>query len=123
MKNLFYTLCFIFLMASPAFSALSTADINTINLKNDSLYLLDIGDITKDIIVSDENIVKVIPFITLSENGEKVFIETNSDGVCDVLIKTQSNDYKIRFITGKVFQDEKQGLIQIDMPSNLAGKM
>ena len=45
-----------------------------------------------------------------------MFIETNKDGVCDVVLTTDLDAYQIRFISGPKFQDNKVGLTEIDLP-------
>ena len=47
---------------------------------------------------------------------EQLFIDAKENGVCDVIINTEKEEYKIRFVTGPAFQENKESLTEIDIP-------
>ncbi len=96
--------------------ALVNNDINIFNLKSDSMYILDIDSSVKNINISNKDIVNLTPITSVDNEKKQLFIETNKDGVCDVVLTTDLDAYQIRFISGPKFQDNKVGLTEIDLP-------
>lgn len=117
MNKLFLILILFLASASAGFCSLSASDINNINLKEKSMYLLDVNSKTLTISVDDESMLEIFPMTSLSNDGKLVFIKANKSGVCDTVIKTQKEEYKIRFVSGSKFEDSNNSdLIKIDIP-------
>lgn len=117
MKRMILFLLIILLTSQSGICALVKNDINIFNLKSDSMYILDIDSSVKNINISNKDIVNLTPITSINNSNKQLFVETNKDGVCDVIITTDGNAYQIRFISGPIFQEEKIGLTQIDIPS------
>ncbi len=121
MNKLFLVLVLFFTSVSAGFCALSTSDINNINLKEKNMYLLDVNSKALIISVDDESMLEIFPMTSLSDDGKLVFIKANKSGVCDTVIKTQKDEYKIRFVSGQKFDDNNNiDLIKIDIPANMS---
>ena len=116
-KKIIITLLFSCFFASVGFCDLSEEQINLYNLKKDGMYLFNLESNVEKIDVSDSKIVNVTPIVSVESNGRQLFVEANDTGVCDVLIKTQDKEYKLRFIAGNVFEDEKDDLTIVDLPA------
>ena len=116
MNKLLLSLLIILISAQQGFCALSNTDINIMNLKEKSMYLLDLKEKAIKIDVSDKKLLEVMPLTSINNDGKLLFINSNSSGVCDVLITTIKDEYKIRFISGKVFEDISENLIKVDIP-------
>lgn len=116
MKKLVLALLFVFMTANAGMCNLSADKINVYNLKKSNMYLLDINSKALKIDVSDTKILNVTPVTSIESDGKQLFIEANGTGVCDVSIKTQKEEYKVRFVTGNVFEEEKNGLVLVDLP-------
>ncbi len=99
-------------------SSLTNKEINIFNLKENTMYILETGLYVRNIDVSDKEIAEIMPITTISNDKNQLFIEANKPGVCDVVLTTDAGIYRIRFITGPVFQDNKSNLIQLDIPSD-----
>ena len=115
-KKITLVLVLFIAIANVGFCSLKADEINVYNLKKSSMYLLDMDAKVQEIIVSDKEIVDVYPLTTIEGNNKQLFIEANAHGICDVNIKTAKKDYKVRFITGSVFEDAKKNLTKIDIP-------
>lgn len=116
MKKLVLALLFVFMTSNVGMCSLSVDKVNIYNLKKSNMYLLDLGTKAEKIDVSDARILNVTPVTSLEADGEQLFIEANATGVCDVKIKTQNGEYKVRFVTGNVFEEENNGLTLVDLP-------
>lgn len=116
MKKLILALLFVFMTANVGKCNLSPDKINVYNLKKSNMYLLDLSSKAEKIDVSDTTILNVTPVTSLEADGKQLFIEANGTGVCDVRIKTQKEEYKVRFVTGNVFEEENNGLVLVDLP-------
>lgn len=116
MNKFLLSLLIILISAQQGFCALSNTDINIMNLKEKSMYLLDLKEKAIKIDVSDKKLLEVMPLTSINNDGKLLFINSNSSGVCDVLITTIKDEYKIRFISGKVFEDISENLIKVDIP-------
>lgn len=106
--------------ASAGNTTLLTGEINNINLKEKNMYLLDVNSKALTINVDDENMLEIFPMTSLSNDGKLVFVKANKTGVCDAVIKTQKNEYKIRFVSGQKFDDDNKNLIKIDFPTTIS---
>ena len=115
-KKIALVLVLFITIANVGFCAFKTDEIDIYNLKKSNMYLLDMDSKVQEIIVSDKDIVDVYPIATIEGNNNQLFVEANANGVCDVNIKTAKKDYKVRFITGSVFEDAKKNLTKIDIP-------
>ncbi len=91
-------------------------EIYIYNLREKNIYILNLGYRAEKIDISDTNILNITPVTSISSDNEKVIIETLKNGVCDVLINSKNKIYKYRFISGDIFQDEKEELIELDIP-------
>ena len=116
MKRIIILLMLFLLSVQYGICALVNNDINIFNLKSGSMYLLDIDSSVKNINVSNKDIVNLTPITSVGNEKKQLFIETNKDGVCDVILTTNIAAYQIRFISGPKFQDNKVGLTEIDLP-------
>lgn len=116
MKKLILTLLLVFVSANVGMCDLSTDKVNVYNLKKSNMYLLDLSAKAEKIDVSDTRILNVTPVTSLEADGRQLFIEANATGVCDVIIKTQKEEYKVRFVTGNIFEEENNGLTLVDLP-------
>ncbi len=116
MKKTAAFLFMFFMVSQTGNCALTNQDINIYNLKQKNMYMLNMDTAVRNIDVSDKNIINVIPVTSIDNNKKQLFIEANETGVCDVILTTDYDTYKIRFISGSLFQDNKSELIQIDMP-------
>ena len=116
MKKLVLALLLVFMTANVGMCDLSADKINVYNLKKSNMYLLDLSSKAEKIDVSDTKILNVTPVTSLEADGKQLFIEANGTGVCDVKIKTQKDEYKVRFVTGNVFEEEDNGLVLVDLP-------
>ena len=95
----------------------SNENINIYNLKENNTYILNIDYNAEKIEISDGSLIEITPVTTITDGKEhQLIIETTSSGICDVLIKSENQSYKYRFITGKNFQDNKDELIELDLP-------
>jgi Flp pilus assembly secretin CpaC len=115
-KKLVFGLVMLFAFSNAGFAALSTEKINVLNLQKSNIYLLDIDSRVKNIEISDKNIVDVYPVTTVKGDAKHLFVEANENGVCDVKIDTKKKSYKVRFVTGSVFEDKHESLTKIDLP-------
>ncbi len=104
-------------LANIGFCSLKSDEINIYNLKKSNMYLFDLDSRVQEIIVSDKNIVDVYPVSSVESENKQLFVEANANGICDVNIKTAKKNYKVRFISGSVFEDEKKNLTKIDLPA------
>lgn len=120
MKKILFTLLFSSFCANVAICDLVEDKINLYNLKKDGMYLLDLGSKAEKIDVSDSKVLNVIPVISLEADGRQLFIEANDTGVCDVVVKTQNKEYKLRFVAGNVFEEGNSELILVDLPVDLS---
>lgn len=120
MKKLFFIFLLFLATASAGNTALLTGEINNINLKEKNMYLLDVNSKALTINVDDENMLEIFPMTSLSNDGKLVFVKANKTGVCDAVIKTQKNEYKIRFVSGQKFDDDNKNLIKIDFPTTIS---
>ncbi|HIS88108.1 TPA: hypothetical protein IAA87_01605 [Candidatus Avigastranaerophilus faecigallinarum] len=116
MKRIIILLMLFLLSVQYGICSLVNNDINIFNLKSGSMYLLDIDSSVKNINVSNKDIVNLTPITSVGNEKKQLFIETNKDGVCDVILTTNIAAYQIRFISGPKFQDNKVGLTEIDLP-------
>lgn len=116
MKKLILALLFVFMSSNIGMCSLLVDKINVYNLKKNNMYLLNLGSKAEKIDVSDTKVLNIMPVTSLENDGEQLFIEAKTTGVCDVKIKTQNQEYKVRFVTGNVFEDEDNGLILVDLP-------
>ncbi len=98
------------------FASTLSNEINIYNLKSKNMYLLDLETSAEKIEISDKNILNIFPITTIDNNKKQLFIETEKDGVCDVIITSNNQNHKLRFITGPYFQDNKENLTPIDIP-------
>ena len=110
------------LIAFPGLKGLCNSEVTVFNLKINNLYLLDIDGKSEDIQVSNEDIIKIEPLTLISNNSHQLVIDTYNTGICDVGIKTENKNYKIRFIIGSIFDEETDKLTRIDMPSVFNGE-
>ncbi len=111
-------LLWIFILSTAIFSpgyCNNNGDITVYNLKENNTYILNIDYNADKIEISDNNIIDIIPITTLTDSHQ-LFIETNGSGICDVLINSNNKKYQYRFITGKLFQENKDELIELDIP-------
>lgn len=120
MKKLFFIFLLFLATASAGNTTLLTGEINNINLKEKNMYLLDVNSKALTINVDDENMLEIFPMTSLSNDGKLVFVKANKTGVCDAVIKTQKNEYKIRFVSGQKFDDDNKNLIKIDFPTTIS---
>ncbi len=116
MKKLIAALLFLLISAQTGFCSILTDVINIFNLKKDNMYIIDFGDKITGFDISDKKILDIMPVTSLINDKEQLFIDAKENGVCDVIINTETKEYKIRFITGPVFQDNKEILTEIDLP-------
>ena len=117
MKKSILALFLILFFQQLGFCTISSDEINLYNIKEQNLYMLDLLEKAEKIDISDKSIIKITTETSLSNNGKQIFIEALSKGVCDVLITTEKQNYKYRFVSGSTFQDEnKKELILIDTP-------
>lgn len=117
MKKLVLILLFMFFILPVGFCEVSSSDINIYNLKKQNFYMLDLLEKVEKIEVSDDSVLKITKETSLSNDGKQIFVEALSTGVCDVLIQTEKQNYKYRFISGSTFEDEnKKELTLIDIP-------
>ena len=116
MKRIMILLTLFLLFVQYGNCSLVNNDINIFNLKSDSMYILDIDSPVKNINISNKDIVNLTPIASVDNEKKQLFIETNKDGICDVILTTDLEAYQIRFISGPKFQDNKVGLTEIDLP-------
>ena len=116
MKRMILLLLVILLTSQSGICALVKNDINIFNLKTDSMYIMDVDSSVKNINISNKDIVNLTPITSVDNEKKQLFVETNKDGVCDVVLTTDLEAYQIRFISGPKFQDNKVGLTEIDLP-------
>ena len=116
MNKFLLSLLILFISAQSAFCALSNTDINILNLKEKNMYLLDLKEKTIKIDVSDNNLINITPLTSINSDGRLLFVNSNKTGVCDVQITTVKDEYKIRFVSGTVFEDTNENLIKVDIP-------
>ena len=100
-----------------AFSKLNTNNINLYNLQKNNAYILNLESKAEKINISDKAIIKIIPVNSIYEDKKQLFIEAIENGVCDVEVKTTENNYKLRFVTGPIFQDNNDDISIVDIPS------
>lgn len=120
MNKFFFIFLLFFATAAAGNTALLTGDINNINLKEKNMYLLDVNSKALTINVDDESMLEIFPMTSLSNDGKLVFVKANKTGVCDAVIKTQKDEYKIRFVSGTKFDDKNNALIKIDFPTTIS---
>lgn len=116
MKKLILALLFVFMSSNIGMCSLLVDKVNVYNLKKSNMYLLNLGSKAEKIDVSDTKVLNIMPVTSLENDGEQLFIEAKTTGVCDVKIKTKNQEYRVRFVTGNVFEDENNGLILVDLP-------
>lgn len=116
MKKLILALLFVFMSSNIGMCSLLVDKVNVYNLKKSNMYLLNLGSKAEKIDVSDTKVLNIMPVTSLENDGEQLFIEAKTTGVCDVKIKTKNQEYRVRFVTGNVFEDEDNGLILVDLP-------
>lgn len=116
MKKIYILLLMLIITAQTGFCALLNKEVNIFNLKSNSMYILDVDSSVKNINISDKSIVNITPITSVLNDKKQLFVEANNDGVCDVILTTDTNAYQIRFISGPKFQDDKVGLTEIDIP-------
>ena len=117
MRKIILLLLFLFMATQTGNCALVKNDINLFNLKTKNMYLLNIDSRVKNINISNKDIVNITPITSIYNNRKQLFVEANNNGICDVILTTDSDTYQIRFISGPKFQDNKEELTQIDLPS------
>lgn len=122
MRKLLLALFIVFFFANSGFCALIPNKINIVNLKENGMYLLDLNTKVKNISIGDKTIMDVSAINSLTDDMQQLFIQTNKTGVCDVLIGTEKEEYKIRFVLGQIFEDIADYIIPIDMPKKGAVK-
>ncbi len=122
MRKLLLALFITFFFANSGFCALIPNKVNIVNLKENGMYLLDLNTKVKNISIGDKAIMDVSAINSLTDDMQQLFIQTNKTGVCDVLINTEKEDYKIRFVLGQIFEDIADYIIPIDMPKKGAVK-
>lgn len=120
MKKLILSFLLVFAAAGMGMCDLSGDKINVYNLKKSNMYLLNLDSRAQQVDVSDRNVLNVILDTSISSEGKQLFIEANKTGVCDVSIRTEKQEYKIRFISGNVFEDTDGLLTTVDLPSILS---
>lgn len=116
MKKIILLLLIFILYSSQSFAAALSNEITVYNLKSKNMYLLDLETSAEKIEISDKNILNIFPITTITNEKKQLFIETEKNGVCDVIITSNNENYKLRFITGPFFQDNKENLTLIDIP-------
>lgn len=117
MKKISLLLLMLLITAQIGNCSLLNKEINIFNLKSDSMYILDVDSSVKNINISNKNIVNIIPITSILNDKKQLFVEAKKDGVCDVVLTTDTDVYQIRFIAGPNFQDDKVGLTEVDIPS------
>lgn len=122
MHKLLLALFTVFFFANSGFCSLIPNKINIVNLKENGMYLLDLNTKVKNISIGDKAIMDVSAINSLTDDMQQLFIQTNKTGVCDVLINTEKEEYKIRFVLGQIFEDITDYIIPIDMPKKGAVK-
>lgn len=106
----------LFILYFMTFQISSAEIINTYNLKTKNMYLLEMDSPVSGFNISDKDIINITPITSINSNRQQLFIETNKKGICDVIIKTDNNTHNIRFISGPIFQDNSDRIVQIDEP-------
>ncbi len=99
--------------------ALSKENINLYNLQKDNMYIINLESKAINVDVSDSEIIKILPVTSIYEDKKQLFIEALENGVCDVIVTTSDSNYKIRFVTGPVFQDNSNDILPLDIPSGI----
>ncbi len=117
-KKIVFSLVLFFAFSGVSFASLSAEKVNVINLKKSNIYLLDVESRITNIEISDKEIVDVYPVTTVKGSAKHLFVEANQNGVCDVQIETPKKDYKVRFVSGSVFEDKHESLTKIDLPES-----
>lgn len=116
MKKFFIAAAIFVLSFQNGFCELNTKDVNLYNLQRGNSYIINLESKAQKIDVSACQSVKVLPVTSLYQDGKQLFIEAIADGVCDVNVSTAENTYKIRFVTGPVFQENNDDILLVDIP-------
>ncbi len=116
MKKIIFLLLIFALYNCQSNASTLSNEINIYNLKSKNMYMLDLDTSAEKIKISDKSILNIFPITTIENDKKQLFIEAENDGVCDVIITSNNKDYKLRFITGPFFQDNKDNLTLIDIP-------
>lgn len=116
MKKLITAILIIISAAQAGLCSLQTDEINIFNLKKNNMYIINFGTKINNISISDKKILDITPVTSLINDKEQLFIDAKENGVCDVIINTEKEEYRIRFITGPAFQENKESLTEIDIP-------
>ncbi len=119
MKKLILALFILMIIPQMGYCALLDREVNILNLKENNMYVLDLDVSVKNIQVSNKNIVNVMPITSISNEKNQLFIEANQSGVCDVILTTDLKSYQLRLISGPNFQDTRNDLTLIDIPSDI----
>ncbi len=116
MKNLLIMLLIMFFSIQAGYCGLDKDGINIYNLKKNNSYILTLETRAEKIDISDKRLLSIMPVSSIYNDGKQLFIEAVDNGVCDVNIKTAENNYKVRFVTGTDFQDNKNDIYAVDIP-------
>ncbi len=119
MKKLIISAMIFMLASTTGYCALLDKEVNILNLKENNMYVLDLDASVKNIQVSNKNIINIMPITSISNEKNQLFIETNQSGVCDVVLTTDLKSYQLRLISGPNFQDTRNDLTLIDIPSDI----
>ncbi len=117
-KKIVFCLVLIFVFSCASYASLSTDKVNVINLQKSNIYLLCVDSKITSVEVSDKEIVDVYPAATVNGDAKHLFVEANENGVCDVKIGTPKKNYKVRFVSGSIFEDKHENLTKIDLPKS-----
>lgn len=116
MKKLIFAFLLCFFTANLGECALKSKEINVLNLKENSMYILNLKSKALNINLNG-NKIDVYPITSLTSNGKEIFIDAKKSGVYDVSIETEKEDYKIRFIIGSTFEQITDDLTLVDVPT------
>ncbi|MCD7780128.1 MAG: hypothetical protein LUH05_05595 [Candidatus Gastranaerophilales bacterium] len=123
MKKIIIFMSIFFITSQSGNCALSQQDINVFNIKENDAYLLLLDSSVKNINISNKDIVNINPVTSIENDKKQLFIEVNKTGVCDVLLTSDNAEYRLRFISGSFFRDEKTDLIRVDIPQNIKNEI
>lgn len=116
MKKLMLAILLCVFTANIGECALKSKEINILNLKENSMYILSLKSKALNVNVND-NKINVYPIVSIENDGKQIFVDAKKSGVFDVSIKTEKEDYQIRFIVGSTFEQITDDITLLDVPT------
>lgn len=86
------------------------------NVENNKTYILLIADSASNIEISNPEILKTSPVVTLDSDKQQILVRTLNQGTTDMVITTPSETYNYQFNVGAATKESYDNLLELDLP-------